>query len=30
MTGPELSVLLAGLDWMNVGAKVVKRPLGTG
>jgi transposase len=30
LTGPELSVLLAGLDWMNVGAKVVKRPLRTG
>jgi len=30
LTGPELSVLLAGLDWMNIDAKVVKRPLRTG
>ena len=30
LTATELSVLLAGLDWMKVGQKVVKRPLRVG
>lgn len=30
LTAPEFSVLLAGLDWMKVGQKVVNRPLRVG